>query len=71
MKTKFAVALMKNGDESILAVFNTMEEADIFGRSNPFPKDAGLEYCFSCPFLKGKPHGNSIRVHSYYNASEA
>ena len=31
MKLKYAVALMKAGNESILGIFNTKEEADVFG----------------------------------------
>jgi hypothetical protein len=67
MRTKFAVALMKGENESILGIFNTREEADEFGFSKRIPKEAGLHYCFSAPFAKGKPVGNRIKIYSYYN----
>ncbi len=68
MKLKYAVALMKGENESILGIFNTLEEADRFGAGTRIPREAGLHYCFAAPFAKGKPKGNSIRVYSYYNA---
>ena len=67
MKLKYAVALMKGGNESILGIFNTREEADRFGEINRMPKDAGLHYCFAAPFSKGRPVGRNIKVYSYYN----
>ena len=67
MKLKYAVALMKGGNESILGIFNTKEEADQFGKCNKMPREAGLEYCFSSAFTKGKPVGKNIKVYSYYN----
>ena len=68
MKHKFAVAIMKGEDETILGVFGTKEEADIFGRKNQIPHEAGLHYCFSAPFVNGKPCGSSIKIYNYYNA---
>ena len=68
MKLKYAVALMKGENESILGVFNTREEADRFGFGTRIPREAGLHYCFASPFSKGKPIGKSIKVYSYYNA---
>ena len=68
MKTKFAVALMKGENEAILGVFNTKAEADKFGESARIPREAGLHYCFSAPFAKGRPVGRSIKVYNYYNA---
>ena len=67
MKLKYAVALMKAGNESILGIFNTKEEADVFGSKNRIPNESGLHYCFAAPFVKGKPVGNKIKVYSYYN----
>ena len=67
MKLKYAVALMKGGNESILGIFNTKEEADYFGEANKMPKEAGLHYCFAAPFSKGRPVGRNIKVYSYYN----
>ena len=68
MKTKFAVALIKGENEAILGVFNTKAEADRFGEGTKIPREAGLHYCFSAPFAKGKPVGRSIKVYNYYNA---
>ncbi|MBE6644020.1 MAG: hypothetical protein E7612_01420 [Ruminococcaceae bacterium] len=67
MKLKYAVALMKGENESILGVFNSREEADKFGFSTRIPREAGLQYCFSAPFAKGKPVGKNIRIYNYYN----
>ena len=67
MKLKYAVALIKGGDESILGIFNTKEEADVFGFKNSIPRDMGLHYCFAAPFSKGRPVGKSIKIYSYYN----
>ena len=69
MKRKFAVALMKGESEAILGVFNTKEEADRFGSEARIPREAGLHYCFSAPFAKGRPVGNSIKIYNYYNVS--
>lgn len=67
MKLKYAVALMKGGNESILGVFDTKEEADRYGNDNIIPKESGLQYCFSSAFAKGRPVGKSIKVYTYYN----
>ena len=67
MKTKFAVALMKGEREAILGIFNTKEEADKFGTEKRLPREAGLQYCFSAPFVKGRPVGKNIRIYNYYN----
>ena len=69
MKTKFAVALMKGESEAILGVFNTKEEADRFGEGTRIPREAGIHYCFSAPFSKGRPVGNNIKIYNYYNVS--
>lgn len=69
MKTKFAVALMKGEYEAILGIFNTKEEADSFGENTRIPREAGLEYCFSAPFRKGRPVGKNIKIYNYYNVS--
>ncbi len=71
MKLKYAVALMKGENESILGIFNTKEEADRFGESNRIPSEAGLYYCFAARFSGGKPVGKNIRVYNYYNANTA
>ena len=66
MKLKYAVALLKGGEEKILGIFNTKAEADSFGVSNTLPTDAGLQYCFSALFLGDEPTGN-LKVYDYYN----
>lgn len=68
MKLKYAVAVVKGENESILGIFNTKEEADRFGNGTRIPKEAGLHYCFAAPFSNGKPMGKSIRIYNYYNA---
>ena len=67
MKKKYAVALMKGDVEVILGIFNTKAEADRFGTQNPVPHAAGLQYCFSSRFAKGRPVGRNITVYDYYN----
>ena len=68
MKLKYAVALIKGEDEAILGVFNTKEEADLFGMRTKIPREAGLHCCFSAPFSKGKRVGRNIKIYNYYNA---
>ena len=68
MSYKYAVALMKNGDEKILAIFETKEEADDYGRENRLPEDAGLQYCFASCFIGDTPCGDSINIYNTYNA---
>jgi hypothetical protein len=68
MKLKYAVALIKGEQEAILGVFNTKEEADRFGAGTKIPREAGLHYCFSAPFSKGRPVGKNIKIYNYYNA---
>ena len=67
MKKKYAVALMKGESEVILGIFNTKAEADRFGSQNPVPHAAGLQYCFSARFAKGRPVVKRITVYDYYN----
>ncbi len=71
MKLKYAVALMCEGNESILGIFNTKEEADRFGESRKMPSEAGLCYCFASRFSAGKPQGKNIKVYNYYNRNTA
>ena len=66
MKFKYAVALLKGGEEKILGIFNTKDEADKFGNSNKLPSDAGLQYCFAANFKGAVPSG-SVKVYDYYN----
>ena len=68
MSYKYAVALLKNGEEKILAIFETKEEADDYGASNPIPSEEGLQYCFASSFVGNIPCGNSISIYNSYNA---
>jgi hypothetical protein len=71
MEYKYAVALLCRGEEKILGVFDTKEDADEFGRSNVVPNEAGLQYCFSSLFTRtGLPRGD-MRIYDYYNCSRA
>ena len=63
---KYAVALAKGENEMILGIFKTKDEADRYGKSNPVPHTAGLQYCFMASFSKGKPIG-SKKIYDYYN----
>ena len=66
MKLKYAVALLKSGEEKILGIFNTKAEADKFGESNILPTEAGLQYCFSALFMGDIPK-TEFKVYDYYN----
>lgn len=66
-KIKYAVAIVKGEQETILGVFTSEKEADEFAKKNRLPHAAGLHYCFSTTFRGNVPVGNSIRIHSYYN----
>ena len=66
MKLKYAVALLKGGEEKILGIFNTKTEADRYGESNTLPSDAGIQYCFAASFSGGKPCGN-VKIYDFYN----
>ena len=67
MEYKFAVALMNGDDERIMGIFDTKEEADLFGTTNTVPYGFGLQYCFSSFFLDGEPAGRDMRIYNYYN----
>lgn len=67
MKKKYAIAVMKGEDETILGIFNTLDEADYYGTHNRVPHTAGLQYCFSAPFTNGLPVGNCRSIYNYYN----
>ena len=67
MEYKFAVALLTEGEEKILGIFDTKEDADEYGRKNTVPTNMGLQYCFSSLFTRnGKPRGD-MRIYDYYN----
>jgi hypothetical protein len=65
---KYAVAVVKGENETILGVFSSERDADAFASKNKMPAAAGLHYCFSTRFKGKVPVGKSIRIHSYYNA---
>ena len=67
MKMKYAVALMKGEEETILGIFNTKEEADLYGSSNRISHLVGLQYCFAAKFSNGLPVGKNIKVYNFYN----
>jgi len=67
MEYKYAVALISGAREEILGIFDTKEDADLFGKTNTLPKEAGLQYCFYSLFTRtGKPRGD-VRIFDYYN----
>ena len=68
MSYKYAVALVKNGYEKILGVFETKQEADDYGWANRMPEEAGLQYCFATSFIGNTPCGSSISIYNTYNA---
>lgn len=71
MEYKYAVALINDGEEEIMGIFDTKEDADEFGRTNTVPYERGLQYCFSSLFTRnGKPRGD-MRIFDYYNKSFA
>ena len=68
MSYKYAVAIMKNGNERILGVFETRAEADEYGYNNTLPQEEGLQYCFASSFIGNNPCGDNISIYSTYNA---
>ena len=69
MEYKYAVALISGAEEIIMGIFDTKEDADIYGKSHKVPSERGLHYCFSSLFTKnGKPRGD-MRIYNYYNSS--
>ena len=67
MEYKYAVALLCEGQEKIMGIFDTKEDADEFGRSNVISSERGLQYCFSSLFTRtGIPRGD-VRIYDYYN----
>ena len=74
MKTKFAVALIKGENESILGIFNTKEEADRFGfgtaetlRYTVIITHNKIALCFLCrAFLILKKYQKRQKYHNGY-----
>ena len=71
MEFKYAVALLKGDDETIMGIFDTKEEADAFGTCNTVSHDEGLQYCFASMFMYGVPQGDNMRIYDYYNVNLA
>lgn len=67
MEKKFAVALLRGDEETILGLFGTKEEADRFGRANRISHSEGLQYCFSSYFIGNRQVGADIAIYDYYN----
>lgn len=69
MEYKFAVALLSHGEEKIMGIFDTKEDADKFGQENRVPHEIGLQFCFSSLFTRtGIPRGD-MRIYNYYNST--
>jgi hypothetical protein len=67
MEYKYAVALLCGGEEKIMGIFDTKEDADEYGRSNVVSFENGLQFCFSSLFTRtGIPRGD-VRIYDYYN----
>ena len=71
MEYKYAVALLTHGEEKIMDIFDTKEDADEFGRNNIVPHEVGLQFCFSSLFTRtGIPRGD-VKIYDYYNSVRA
>ena len=69
MEYKYAVALLFNGEETIMGIFDTKEDADEFGRNNLVPHGDGLQFCYYSLFTQtGIPRGD-IKIYDYYNSA--
>ncbi len=67
MEYKFAVAVITRGEELILGLFDTKEDADEYGNAHIVPRERGLQYCYSSLFTRtGKQRGD-IQMYDYYN----
>ena len=67
MEYKFAVALLTEGEERILGLFDTKEDADEYGRQHRVPRERGLQYCYSSLFTRTGQQRGDIKVNDYYN----
>ena len=67
MEYKFAVALLTEGEEKILGLFDTKEDADEYGRHHRIPRERGLQYCYSSLFTRNGQQRGDMRVYDYYN----
>ncbi|MBQ8320802.1 MAG: hypothetical protein IJX92_00370 [Clostridia bacterium] len=67
MEYKYAVAVLRYGEEEIMGLFDTKEDADEYGRSHIVPRERGLQFCYSSLFTRtGKQRGD-IKMYDYYN----
>ena len=71
MEYKYAVALLMHGEERIMGIFDTKEDADEFGNKNKVPHEHGLQFCFSSLFTRTGQHRGDMRIHDYYNIQPA
>ena len=69
MEYKYAVALLCHGEERIMGIFDTKEDADEFGRRNTVPREHGLQLCFSSLFTRTGQQRGDMKIYDYYNSS--
>ena len=67
MEYKFAVALLTEGEERILGLFDTKEDADEYGRQHRVPRERGLQYCYSSLFTRTGQQRGDMKMYDYYN----
>ena len=67
MEYKFAVALLTEGEEKILGLFDSKEDADEYGRQYKIPRERGLHYCYSSLFTRTGQQRGDMKVYDYYN----
>lgn len=69
MEYKFAVALLTAGEEKILGLFDSKEDADEYGRQHKIPRERGLQYCYSSLFTRNGQQRGDMRAYDYYDPS--
>ena len=67
MEYKFAVALLNEGEEKILGLFDTKEDAVEYGRRHRVPRERGLQYCYSSLFTRTGQQRGDMKMYDYYN----
>ncbi len=67
MEYKFAVAVITRGEEQILGLFDTKEDADAYGNTHKVPRERGLQYCYSSLFTRTGIQRGDIQMYDYYN----
>ena len=69
MEYKYAVAVLRYGEEEIMGLFDTKEDADEYGRAHLVPRERGLQFCYSSLFTRtGKQRGD-MKIYDYYNSA--